>query len=168
MSASNLAARWQSWASPLRSVLSIVAAFIFITSGTIKLFGFPMEMPGGGTVPLLSQMGIGALLEVVGGALVLVGLFTRPVAFVLAGEMAVAYFQFHAPQGFWPVVNGGSPAVLYCFLWLYLSAAGAGAWGLDALRESGRLRLDLLNRDGLGRDTGESGRGVEIPDPRSS
>jgi putative oxidoreductase len=134
MSASTLAARWQSWAPQLRSLLRIVAAFIFITSGTIKLFGFPMEMPGGGTVPLLSQIGIGALLEVVGGALALVGLFTRPTAFVLSGEMAVAYFQFHAVKGFWPVVNEGVAAALFCFIWLYLSAAGAGPWSLDARR----------------------------------
>ena len=136
-STSTLAAKWQSWAPQLRSVLRIVAAFIFITSGTVKLFGFPMAMPGGGTVPLLSQMGIGALLEVVGGALMLVGLFTRPVAFVLSGEMAVAYWQFHAVQGFWPVVNQGVAAVLYCFVFLYFSAAGAGPWSLDARRDAG-------------------------------
>jgi putative oxidoreductase len=101
----------------------------------MKLFAFPMGMPpDGGTAPLLTQVGIGGLLEVVGGGLVLVGLFTRPVAFVLAGEMAVAYFQFHAPQGFWPVVNEGIPAVIYCFVWLYLSAAGAGPWSVDAWR----------------------------------
>ena len=85
-------------------------------------------------MPLLSQVGIGGLLEVVGGALLLVGLFTRPVAFVLAGEMAVAYFQFHFPKSFWPTVNQGVPAVLYCFVFLYLSAAGAGPWSIDALR----------------------------------
>lgn len=79
-------------------------------------------------------VGIGGLLEVVGGGLMLVGLFTRPVAFVLSGMMAVAYFQFHAPGGFWPTVNGGVPAVLYCFVWLYFSAAGAGPWSLDAKR----------------------------------
>ena len=82
-----------------------------------------------------SQVWIGAVLELVGGALLLAGLFTRPVAFILAGEMAVAYWQFHAPNGFWPVVNQGQPAVLYCFIWLYLSAAGPGPWSLDALRK---------------------------------
>lgn len=137
MSTSTLAARWQSWAPQLRSVLRIVTAFIFITSGTVKLFGFPMGMPDGSTVSLLSQLGIGALLEVVGGALMLVGLFTRPVAFVLSGEMAVAYFQFHAVQSFWPVVNQGVAAVLYCFVWLYFSAAGAGPWSFDARRGAG-------------------------------
>jgi len=116
------------------SALRIVAAFMFMLAGTSKLFSFPAGMPGGGTVPLLSQVGIGGLLEVVGGALLLVGLFTRPVAFVLAGEMAVAYFQFHFPKSFWPTVNQGVPAVLYCFVFLYLSAAGAGPWSIDALR----------------------------------
>ena len=128
----SIVTRWQSLAPELRSVLRIVAALMFMQSGTMKLFGWPMAMPGGGTVALASQMGVGALLETVGGALLLVGLFTRPVAFILSGEMAVAYFQFHFPRGFWPIVNEGQPAVLYCFIWLYLSAAGAGPWSLDA------------------------------------
>jgi len=135
MTAPSIVSKWPSWAPYLLAVLRIVAAFIFMSSGTMKLFAFPAGVPpDGGTVPWLSQMGIGALLELVGGGLLLVGLFTRPVAFVLAGEMAVAYFQFHAPQGFWPTLNGGIPAILYCFLWLYISAAGAGAWSLDARR----------------------------------
>jgi putative oxidoreductase len=92
-------------------------------------------MPDGTTASLMTETGIGGLLELVGGGLLLVGLFTRPVAFVLAGEMAVAYFQFHAPQSFWPLVNQGAPAILYCFIWLYLSAAGPGPWSLDALRK---------------------------------
>lgn len=126
-------ARWPTWAPQLRSVLRIVAAAIFILSGTMKLFAFPAGVPpDGGTVPVMSQMGIGAILEVLGGGLVLLGLFTRPVAFILAGEMAVAYFQFHAPMGFWPTMNGGIPAILYCFFFLYFSAAGAGPWSLDA------------------------------------
>jgi putative oxidoreductase len=135
MTAPNIVTRWQSWAPQLRSVLRIVAAFLFMQSGTVKLFAFPMGMPPG--VPPIhpfSQLWIGAVLEVFGGALLLVGLFTRPVAFVLAGEMAVAYFQFHAPKSFWAVVNGGGPAALFSFLWLYLSAAGAGPWSLDARR----------------------------------
>ena len=135
MSGSNVVAKWSSWGPELQAVLRIVAAFMFIMSGTVKLFAWPMGMPpDGATAPLMSQIGIGALLEVVGGALLLVGLFTRPVAFVLAGEMAVAYFQFHQPQGLWPVANGGVAAALYCFVWLYVSAAGAGPWSLDALR----------------------------------
>ena len=132
MPASNIVAKWISWAPQLLSVLRIVSAFIFIPSGTIKLFAFPAGMPGGGTVPLLSQMGIGALIEVVGGALLLVGLFTRPVAFILSGEMAVAYFQFHSPQSFWPTINQGVPAALFCFIFLYISSAGPGPWSLDA------------------------------------
>jgi putative oxidoreductase len=136
MSASNVFSKWSSWSPQLLSVLRIVAAFIFITSGTMKLFAFPAGIPpDGGTVPMMSQVWIGALLELVGGALMLVGLFTRPVAFVLAGEMAVAYFQFHYPTSFWPTINMGVPAVLYCFVWLYFSAAGAGPWSVDALRD---------------------------------
>jgi putative oxidoreductase len=108
---------------------------MFMQNGTMKLFGWPAAMPGGATVPLMSQIGVGGTLEVVGGFLLLIGLFTRPVAFILSGEMAVAYFQFHYPQGFWPIVNQGQPAVLYCFIWLYFSAAGAGPWSVDALRK---------------------------------
>jgi len=90
--------------------------------------------PDGSTATLMSQVGIGCILETLGGALLLLGLFTRPVAFILAGEMAVAYFQFHAPQSFWPIVNNGVSAALYCFVWLYFSAAGPGPWSLDAKR----------------------------------
>ena len=135
MIAQNIATKWPTWAPQLRSVLRIVAASIFILPGTMKLFAFPAGMPpDGGTVELMSQIGIGAILELFGGALLLVGLFTRPVAFVLSGEMAVAYFQFHFPQNFWPTINGGTPAILYCFIWLYFSAVGAGPWSLDAKR----------------------------------
>jgi putative oxidoreductase len=119
----------------MQSVLRIVAAFMFMLSGTTKLFAFPAGIPpNGGTVPWMSQIGLGAGLEVFGGGLLLLGLFTRPVAFILSGEMAVAYFQFHFPQGFWPTMNGGVPAALFCFVWLYFSAAGAGPWSLDAKR----------------------------------
>ncbi len=119
----------------MRSILRIVAALIFIQTGTMMLFAFPVGMPpNGDTAPFLSQMGLGGILEVFGGALLLIGLFTRPVAFLLAGEMAVAYFQFHFPQSFWPVINEGTAAALYCFVWLYFSAAGPGPWSLDAMR----------------------------------
>jgi len=132
----SIAEKWISWAPQLRSVLRIVAALMFIQNGTMKLFAFPVGMPpNGATAPLLSETGIGGILETFGGLLMLLGLFTRPVAFVLSGEMAVAYFQFHYPQSFWTVVNMGTPAVLYCFLWLYFSAAGAGPWSLDARRK---------------------------------
>ena len=134
-SAPTLAAKWAACTPYLHSVLRIVAAFMFIQTGTMKLFALPAGIrPDGGTVPLLSQMGLGGLLEVGGGLLMLVGLFTRPVAFVLSGMMAVAYFQFHFPGGFWPVMNGGVAAALYCFVWLYFSAAGAGPLSLDAKR----------------------------------
>lgn len=129
-------AKYRSCAPQFLSVLRIVSAFMFVLAGTSKLFAFPAPMPQGGSAPLLSQFGIAGLLEVVGGALLLVGLFTRPVAFVLAGEMAVAYFQFHFPKSFWPTVNQGVPAVLYCFVFLYLAAAGGGPWSLDSLRRS--------------------------------
>jgi putative oxidoreductase len=132
--AERMVSRWAGLAPYLLSVMRIVAALMFLQAGTMKWFGWPMAMPGGGHPALLSQMGIGGALELIGGALLLVGLFTRPVAFVLSGEMAVAYFQFHYPRGFWPIVNEGQPAVLYCFLWLYISAAGAGPWSIDALR----------------------------------
>jgi putative oxidoreductase len=91
-------------------------------------------MPGGGTAPLTSLPGFAGSLELVGGALLFLGLFTRPVAFLLSGEMAFAYFMGHAPQGFWPVLNQGTPAILFCLIWLYISSAGPGPWSLDALR----------------------------------
>jgi putative oxidoreductase len=131
----DVVAKWPTWAPYFRSMLRIVAAFTFMLAGTMKTFAFPAGVPpNGGTVPLMSQAGIGGLLEVVCGALLLVGLFTRPVAFLMSGMMAVAYWQFHAPSSFWPVVNNGVSAALYCFVWLYFSAAGAGPWSLDAKR----------------------------------
>ena len=130
---SALVRKWSAWGPQLRSVLRIVAALMFIQVGAMKIFAFPTGIPpNGGTAPLLSQLWIGGVLEVFGGGLLLLGLFTRPVAFVLAGEMAVAYFQFHFPTSFWPTINGGMAAALYCFVWLYFSAAGAGPWSLDA------------------------------------
>lgn len=122
------------WAGRLLSALRIVAAFLFMAHGTQKLFGWPVSEPRD-PAPLFSLMGLAGVLEVFGGLLLLLGLFTRPVAFVLAGEMAVAYFKSHAPQGFWPILNRGELAVLYCFLLLYLAAVGAGPWSLDALRK---------------------------------
>ena len=131
----SLVAKWQSWAPQLRSVLRIASAFMFIEAGTVKLFSFPIPMPPGNTAALGSQVWWAGILETFGGALMLLGLFTRPVAFILSGEMAVAYFQFHYPQSFWTSVNMGTAAVLYCFIWLYFSAAGAGPWSLDAMRK---------------------------------
>ncbi|HZZ84093.1 MAG TPA: DoxX family protein [Anaeromyxobacteraceae bacterium] len=135
MTTSNPVARWSTLAPRLLSLLRIVAAFLFMQFGTAKLFAFPAAvMPGGGTASLASLPGIAGALEAFGGALLLVGLFTRPVAFLLSGEMAVAYFIGHAPKGFWPVLNQGHPAIMFCFVWLYFSAAGAGPWSLDAIR----------------------------------
>jgi putative oxidoreductase len=134
--APNAAARWSTWAPYLLSTLRIVAAFLFMQFGTAKLFAFPAAvMPGGGTASLASVPGFAGALEAFGGALLLLGLFTRPVAFLLSGEMAVAYFIGHAPQGFWPVLNQGHPAIMFCFVWLYVSSAGPGPWSLDALRK---------------------------------
>jgi putative oxidoreductase len=134
----SVATAWISSAPRFRSILRIMSALLFIPAGTMKLFAWPMGMPpDGGTAKLMSQVGIGGALEAFGGALLLIGLFTRPVAFILSGMMAVAYFQFHAPQGFWPMMNGGQPAILFCFIFLYLSSAGAGPWSIDAMRGKG-------------------------------
>lgn len=131
--------RWKTLAPYFLAVLRIVSTFIFITAGTMKLFAFPMGMPpDGNTAEFMTQIWIGGFLEVFGGALVLVGFYTRPVAFILSGEMAVAYFQAHAPQGLWPIMNGGIPAILYCFIFLYFSVAGAGQWSIDSLIEKRR------------------------------
>lgn len=135
MNDSGLSSRWRSWAPYLLGVLRIITAFLFMQAGTAKLFAFPAAvMPGGGTAPFASLPWFAGFLEAFGGLLILVGLFTRPVAFLLSGEMAAAYFIAHAPQGFWPILNQGAPAALYSFLFLYLSASGGGAWSLDALR----------------------------------
>jgi putative oxidoreductase len=130
----SISERWRSWTPYLLSILRIVAAFLFIQFGTAKLYGLPAPiMPGGGTAPFGSLVWFAGMLESYGGLLLLIGFFTRPVAFILSGEMAVAYFKGHAPQGFWPVLNQGHPAIMFCFIFLYLSAAGAGPWSLDAL-----------------------------------
>jgi putative oxidoreductase len=119
-------------ASYLQSVLRIMSAFVFFLHGTQKLFGFPSGTPLPSSM-LMSLMGAAGILETVGGALMALGLFTRPVAFILSGEMAVAYFKQHAPRGVWPILNGGELAILFCFLWLFFCAAGPGAISVDAL-----------------------------------
>ncbi len=125
--------RWRSWTPYLQALLRIVTGFLFIWPGSMKLFAYPMAMPGGMRAPLLSQIGIGGVLEFFGGILMCLGLGTRITAFILSGEMAVAYWQFHAPKGFMPMLNGGEEAALYCFVFLFFSAAGAGPWSVDAL-----------------------------------
>ena len=112
------------------AALRIMAGLLFLAHGTVKLFGFP-EVEGMGRVELLSLAGIGGVIELVGGALVALGLFSRPAAFIASGEMAVGYFMFHAPQSFFPIVNGGDAAILYCFIFLYLFFAGPGSFSLD-------------------------------------
>lgn len=135
MSDGKTGSRYTTWTPALKSVLRIVAAFMFIQHGAAKLLAFPHSLlPGGGTLPLTTLAGAGGLVELVGGALLLLGLFSRPVAFICAGEMAVAFFKVHFPQGFWTISNGGELAVLYCFVWLYISAAGPGPLSLDAFR----------------------------------
>ena len=119
------------WEPRMLSVLRIVTGFLFMAHGTQKLFDFPAGPKPSPRPPLASVMGVGGLLEFVGGLLILFGLFTRPVAFVLSGMMAVAYFGWHAPRSFWPVVNGGDAAVLYCFIFLYFVFAGPGPWSVD-------------------------------------
>jgi putative oxidoreductase len=120
------------------AVLRIVTAYLLIPHGTAKIFGVPHQAMFDG-LQLMSLIGVAGILEVVGGVLLLVGLFTRPVAFVLCGFMAVAYFMAHASQGhvLLPMLNQGELAVLYCFVFLYLAVAGAGAWSVDALRRRG-------------------------------
>lgn len=135
------------WTGRMLSVLRIVAAFIFLLHGTQKLFGWPVAMKA--PIELMSQTGLAGVLETFGGLLLLIGLFTRPVAFLLSGEMAVAYFQVHFPRGFFPIVNGGDNAALFCFLFLYFVFAGAGLWSVDHLIQSnartsvGSRRVDV-------------------------
>ena len=119
------------FSGPLLSVLRIVSALLFIEHGTAKLFLFPPSEMFAQSPPVGSLMWVAGILEAGGGALLLLGLFTRPVAFVLSGMMAVAYFMAHAPNSFFPVNNGGDAAILFCFIFLYISAAGPGAWSLD-------------------------------------
>ena len=114
-------------------LLRVVSGFLFLQAGGLILFGWYGGMPGTPSPPpLMSQTGIGGVLEFFGGLAILLGLFTRPVAFILSGMMAVAYWQFHAPNGGWPIQNQGVPAVLFCFIFLYMAARGAGDWSLDA------------------------------------
>jgi len=123
------------WEPQLRSVLRILVGYTFSLHGYQKFFGWFGGM-GGTKAELMSQMGAAGVLETFGGALIILGLFTRPAAFILCGQMAVAYFMVHAPQSvFFPLLNGGEITVLYCFTFLWLTAAGPGPWSLDAQRK---------------------------------
>jgi putative oxidoreductase len=125
--------RWLGpYSSYIYALLRITAGFLFFQHGLPKLFGgFGRQAPA----ELMSQMGLAGIIEVVGGVLIAIGLFTSPVAFIASGEMAVAYFQAHLPRGFWPITNGGELAALYCFVFLYFAAVGSGRWSVDALRK---------------------------------
>jgi putative oxidoreductase len=118
------------WHAQFLSVLRIMTGLLFVEHGASKFLGFPHvdKVPD-----TMSMSGVGGILELIGGALIVLGLFTRPVAFLLSGEMAVAYFYAHAPRGFYPLLNGGDAAILFCFVFLYLFFAGPGPWSLDAM-----------------------------------
>lgn len=124
------------WTPRVLSILRIVSAFLFMQHGAQKIFGFPAAQRS--PFDLFSMYGVAGTLEFIGGFLLLIGLFTRPVAFVLSGLMAFAYFIAHAPQNFWPLLNGGDLAALWAFLFLYLAFAGGGAWSIDRLRADKR------------------------------
>jgi putative oxidoreductase len=129
------------WQSRILSVLRVVAALVLMQHGSQKMFHFPSA--GGATGPaapyvLMSLTGVAGILETFGGFASLIGLFTRPIAFILCGEMAVAYFRFHYPRAFMPILNRGEVPVLLCFIFLYLVFAGAGVWSVDSLIKSSR------------------------------
>lgn len=123
-----------SWAPRLLSILRIMTGLLLLQHGTAKLFKVPV-IPTFANLSLTSLPGIAGILELVGGVLIILGLFTRPTAFILSGMTAFAYFIAHAPRGFYPILNGGELAVLYCFVFLYLAAAGPGPWSVDAGRK---------------------------------
>jgi putative oxidoreductase len=128
------AASWQlAWEQRVLSLVRFVVGLAFLEHGLSKLFGFP-HSPNFDHLTLFSLLGLQGVIEVVGGALICVGLFTRIVAFILSGDMAVAYFMSHAPRNFFPALNGGDAAILYCFIFFYFFVAGGGAWSLDRLR----------------------------------
>lgn len=128
----DLTSSFTQWSPRTLSILRIVTALLFMQHGAAKLLGIPAPLFG--DIPLLSLMGVAGVLELFGGLLLLLGLFTRPVALILSGQMAVAYLMAHAAQGVWPILNKGELAVLYSFVFLYLFMAGGGAWSVDNLR----------------------------------
>jgi putative oxidoreductase len=128
---------FSAWSPRLLSVMRIATSLLFLQHATAKLFAFP-HVASFDNLQLASLLGVAGLIELVGGVLVLAGLFTRAAAFILSGQMAVAYFMAHAPQDFFPLLNKGELAALYCFVFLYLAVAGGGAWSLDELRAARR------------------------------
>ena len=141
---SEVSAFWSKWSPALLSVLRIVVAFLFMEHGAMKLFGYPGA--GDHKVELMSLFGFAGVLEFFGGALILLGLFTRPVAFILSGEMAFAYFTAHLPHGFWPINNHGEDAVMFCFAFLLLVFTGGGPYALESRRSGGARRRIRLRR----------------------
>jgi putative oxidoreductase len=126
----DLSSTAQRWAPQVLSIVRIVSALIFIEHGTQKFFAFPAASASGSPA-VLSLLWWQGVIELAGGILLLLGLFTRPVAFILAGDMAFAYWMVHAPRNFYPVLNGGDSAILYCFVFFYLAFAGGGPWSVD-------------------------------------
>jgi len=122
------------WAPRMLSVLRIVAALMFLEHGLGKLVGFPAWPTPHGGPAMFTLLWFSAVIEALGGLLLALGLFTRPAAFVMSGEMAVGYFISHAPRGFFPMLNGGDAAVLFCFVFFYIFVAGGGPWSIDAVR----------------------------------
>ena len=122
----------ETWAPRIRSVFRIILGLLFVEHGSAKLLHFP-EVASFDNLQLFSLIGLSGALELVGGLLLFLGLFTRATAFILSGEMAFAYFMVHAPRGFFPLLSGGEPAVVYCFAFLYLAVAGGGPWSLDSV-----------------------------------
>jgi putative oxidoreductase len=134
---------FQEWSPRLLSVLRIVTALLFMMHGTAKLFQMPHQAMFD-NLQLMSLIGVQGMLEAGGGLLLLIGLFSRPVAFVLSGDMAVAYFMVHWPKSWLPILNGGDLAVLFCFVFLYLWAAGPGPWSIDAQYRATRSRSTAI------------------------
>jgi putative oxidoreductase len=130
----DLAELWQRWEPRVLSILRIMVGLLYLQHGLNKLFDFPARGVHPPFVLLTLVPGLAGLLETIGGILIVIGLFTRPVAFILSGEMAVAYFMVFAPRGFYTYANGGELAALFCFVFLYLFVAGGGSWSLDRLR----------------------------------
>ncbi|WP_421992944.1 DoxX family protein [Roseococcus sp.] len=121
------------WSPRVLSVLRFVSGLLFLMHGTQKYFSIPTRANPG--PELLSQMGVGGMIEMIGGALIMIGLFTRPAAFICSGMMAIAYFQFHAPNNIFPILNRGETAILFSFVFFYLTFAGPGPWSLDAKKK---------------------------------
>jgi putative oxidoreductase len=126
----------EDWTPRVLSILRIVAAVLFFEHGSQKLFGFPPRLEGAPGPEIVSLLGAAGIMEIIGGGLLILGLFTRPVAFLAAGEMAIGYWVAHAPKSFFPALNGGDAAILYCFIFLYIVFAGPGPWSLDAKRSA--------------------------------